>query len=125
MSTVKGRIWLGPTDAETLFETGWQKLTEEDFEVLREGRVANADLVIDTIATKKLWTLDFAMMPQATLTALEALYVVGTSAALSLKVERHDDSVSTYSVKMRPLKRVRKWAMDAWYWATRLELEEV
>jgi len=125
--SVKGRFWLGELDSETLFETGWQAFDEEDFEINREGRVANGDLVIDTIATKKRFTLSYtAGMLDATLEILKGLYTTGVTSTLSLLVERSDDSVDSYTVKLRPFKRTRELAMDSWYWrGVTFVLEEV
>jgi len=115
--SVKGRFWLGELDSETLFETGWQAFDEEDFEINREDRVANGDLVIDTIATKKKFTLSYtAGMLDATLETLKSLYATGVTSTLSLLVERSDDSIDSYTVKLRPFKRTREQAMDQWYW---------
>lgn len=127
MTAIKGRFWLGVLDSETLFETGWQVFDEEDFEINREGRVANGDLVIDTIATKKRWSLAYtAGMLDATLETLKGIYVTGTTTALSLLVERSDDTVDSYTVKLRPFKRTRELAMDQWFWrGVRFEIEEV
>ena len=125
MSTLKGRFWLGALDSETLFETGWQSFEEEDSEINREDRVANGDLVIDTIATKKLWTLSYASMLQTTYDTFKALYATGATSALSLIVENEDDSTDTYVVKLRPFKRRRELAMDEWYWSCTITIEEV
>lgn len=122
--SIKGRFWLGLTDSETLFETGWQSFNEEDFEITREGRVANGDLVMDVIATKKRFTLGYDGMTQTTLDALLTEYNRGV--ILSLKIERSDDSIDTYSVKFRPFSRVRMLAMDQWLWqGVTFILEEV
>jgi len=125
--TIKGRFWLGVLGSETLFETGWQAFDEGDFEINREGRVANGNLVIDTIATKKRFTLSYtAGMEDATLETLKALYATGVTSALSLLVERSDDSIDSYTVKLRPFKRTRELAMDAWYWrGVTIEFEEI
>lgn len=112
--SIKGRFWLGLTDSETLFETGWQSFNEEDFEITREGRVANGALVIDEIAIKKRFTIGYEGMTQATLDALLTEYNRGE--ILSLKIERSDDSIDTYNVKFRPFSRVRMLAMDQWLW---------
>lgn len=122
--SIKGRFWLGLTDSETLFETGWQSYNEEDFEITREGRVANGDLVMDVIAVKKRFTLGYDGLTQATLDALLTEYNRGV--ILSLKIERSDDSVDTYNVKFRPFSRVRMLAMDQWLWqGVTFVLEEV
>jgi len=127
MTAIKGRFWLGELDSETLFETGWQAFEEEDFEINREGRVANGDLVIDTIATKKTFTLSYtAGMLDETLETLKDLYTTGTTSTLSLLVERSDDSIESYTVKLRPFKRTREMAMDQWFWrGVTFALEEV
>lgn len=122
--SIVGRFWLGLTGSETLFETGWQSFTEEDFEITREGRVANGDLVMDVIATKKRFTFTYEALSQATLDAILTEYNRGV--ILNLKVERDDLSVDEYSVKFRPFSRVRMLAMDQWLWqGVTFLLEEV
>ena len=109
-----GRFWLGVEDSEVLFETGWSAFYEEEFEISRRGRVANGDLVIDKIATKKRFKLKYSVMNQDTLDALMTEYNRGV--ILNLKVEREDLSVDEYSVKFDPIKRTRLLAMDQWLW---------
>jgi len=119
-----GRWWLGPSGTEVLFETGWSALSEEDFEINREGRVANGDLVIDRIAVKKRFTLSYSVMSQTTLDALMAEYNRGV--ILNLIVEREGGGTDSYSVKFRPFSRTRLLAMDQWLWrGTTFVLEEV
>jgi len=125
MSAIKGRFWLGPLDSETLFETGWQAFDEEDFAINREGRVANGDLVIDTIATKKEFALSYTAMLQTTRDTFKALYAIGVTSVLSLIVENENDSTDTYVVKLRPFKLRRVLAMDQWLWAGTITIEEV
>ena len=110
--SIKGRFWLGEEDSETLFETGWQAFDEEDFEPInREGRVANGDLVIDVVGTKKKFTITYsAGMPDATLETLKDLYATGVTSTLSLLVERSDDSIDSYTVKLRPFKPAARGA---------------
>jgi hypothetical protein len=121
---LEGRFWLGTEGAETLFETGWSSLAENDIEINREARTANGSLVIDTIATKKLFSLTYSAMTQATLDTLLAEYNKGET--LSLLVERADSTVDSYTVKFRPISRVRLLAMDQWLWrGVTFQLEEV
>lgn len=121
---MEGRLWLGTLGAETLFSTGWSSLAETDLEFSREARTANGSLVVDVIATKKLFSLTYAAMEQATLDALLVEYDRGET--LSLLVERADGTVDAYTVKFRPISRVRLLAMDAWLWrGVTFQLEEV
>ena len=121
---ITGRWWLGVTGSETLFETGWSSFREEDREINREGRVANGALVIDVIATKKRFTLDYSTMTQSTLDDLLTEYNLGV--ILNLQVEREDLSVDEYSVKFRPIRRTRLLATDRWLWrGAAFVLEEV
>jgi len=121
---MNGRLWLGLSGSETLFETGWSAFYEEDFEINRSGRVANGDLVIDKIATKKKFKLTYAVMNQDTLDALMTEYNRGV--ILSLIVEREGGGTDTYSVKFEPMKRTRLLAMDQWLWkGASFVLEEV
>ena len=121
---MEGRIWLGTLDSETLFETGWSSFAENEFEINREERVANGSLVIDTIAIKKLFSLTYSTMTQATLDLLMTEYNKGEE--LSFLVERADSTVGSYTVKFRPISRVRLLAMDRWLWrGVTFQLEEV
>ena len=119
-----GRLWLGVEGSETLFETGWSAFYEEEFEINRKGRVANGDLVIDTIATKKRFKLKFSTISQTNLDLWMTEYNRGV--ALNFKVEREDLSVDEYTVKFEPMKRTRLLAMDQWLWkGASFTLEEV
>lgn len=121
---MEGRFWLGTEGSETLFETGWSSFAEDDIEINREARTANGSLVIDTIATKKLFSLTYSAMTQETLDALLTEY--DKREALSLLVERADGTVDSYKVKFRPISRVRLLAMDQWLWrGVTFQLEEI
>jgi len=121
---MEGRVWLGTLGAETLFETGWSSLNEVEIEYNREDRTANGSLVIDTIATKKLFSLTYSVMTQATLDALMTEYNKGET--LSLLIERADTTIDSYTVKFRPISRTRLLAMDRWLWSgANFQLEEV
>jgi len=121
---MRGRLWLGVEGSETLFETGWSAFQELDIDINREGRVANGDLVIDRIATKKRFTLTYSVMTQTDLDLLMTEYNRGTT--LNFKVEREDLSVDEYTVKFRPMRRTRLLAMDQWLWkGASFVLEEV
>ena len=121
---MEGRIWLGTLDSEVLFETGWSSFAENEIEISREERVANGSLVTDTIATKKLFSLTYSTMTQATLDLLMTEYDKGET--LSFLVERADSTVNAYTVKFRPISRVRLLAMDRWLWrGVTFQLEEV
>ena len=121
---MEGRLWLGTEGSETLFETGWSSFAEVDIEINREERTANGSLAIDTVAKKKLFSLAYSAMTQATLDALLVEYDKGT--ALSFLVERADLTVDEYTVKFRPISRVRLLALDQWLWrGVAFQLEEV
>jgi len=125
--SAQGRFWLGPSGSESLFQPDGFSLSIEDFEINREGRVANGSLVIDRIATKKKFTISYTTaVGQDALDDLVALYTLGVSAALSLIVENEDASTSTYTVKFRPFTRVRMLAASSWLWdPVTFTLEEV
>jgi len=121
---MNGRWWLGEAGSEVLFETGWTAMNEGEFEISREGRVANGDLVVDKIATKKRWTITYAVMTQDTLDALMTAYNLGDT--LSLIIERADLTTDTYTVKFRPFSRTRLTVIDTWLWkGATFVLEEV
>lgn len=121
---MSARIWLGPITSEVLLESAGRVFTEEDIEINREGRVANGDLVMDTIAVKKRVSMEYVALTQATLDTLLTEYNRGE--ILNLKVERQDTSVDEYLVKFRPFSRVRLLAMDLWLWeGVTFILEEV
>jgi len=127
MSASAGRFWLGLAGSESLFSADGFAVQVEDFEIAREGRVANGDLVIDVIAHKKKFTISYTTaVGQTALDALWAIYHAGVSAALSLIIEEEDATTTTYTVKFRPFSRVRMLTKDIWLWnPVSFELEEV
>ena len=121
---MNGRLWLGVEGSETLFETGWSAFTEEDYAIDRKARVANGDLVIDRIATKKKFKVAYSVITQDDLDLWMTEYNRGTW--LNFKVEREDLSVDEYTVVFKPIKRTRLLAMDQWLWkGASFTLEEV
>jgi len=109
--SVGGRIWIGQSGSEVLFETGFT-LSETEEEHRREGRVASGKLAIDVIATKKHFTVSYPVITQAELDLLLTEY--NRQEILVLKVERDDLSVDEYNVKFRPISRTRLRAMGTW-----------
>ena len=122
---MNGRLWLGVEGSETLFETGWSAFTEEDYAIDRKARVANGDLVIDRIATKKKFKVAYSVITQDDLDLLMTEYNRGTW--LNFKVEREDLSVDEYTVVFKPIKRTRLLAItNNWLWkGASFTLEEV
>ena len=123
-----GRFWLGLSGAESLFVSDGFSIVWEDFEINREGRVANGALVIDNIATKTRFTIAYSTgaVGQNALDALLALYASGVTTPLSLIIEEEDATLTTYTVKFRPFSRVRMLTKDRWLWEpVAFQLEEV
>ena len=123
-----GRFWLGLSGAESLFVSDGFSIAWEDFEINREGRVANGALVIDNIATKTRFTIAYSTgaVGQNALDALLALYASGVTTPLSLIIEEEDATLTTYTVKFRPFSRVRMLTKDRWLWEpVAFQLEEV
>jgi len=123
-----GRFWLGLSGAESLFVSDGFSIAWEDFEINREGRVANGALVIDNIATKTRFTIAYSTgaVGQNALDALLALYASGVTPPLSLIIEEEDATLTTYTVKFRPFSRVRMLTKDRWLWEpVAFQLEEV
>jgi len=122
-----GRFWIGEAGSEALFHPDGFSLQIEIFELNREGRVANGDLVIDRIATKRRFTIAYTTaVGKDALDEVVALYTLGVSAPLSLIVEDEDGGLDTYTVKFRPFTRVRMLAADTWLWnPVTFMLEEV
>jgi hypothetical protein len=123
-----GRFWLGLSGAESLFVSDGFSIAWEDFEINREGRVANGALVIDNIATKTRFTIAYSTgaVGQNALDALLALYASGVTTPLSLIIEEEDATLTTYTVKFRPFSRVRMLTKDRWLWEpVTFQLEEV
>ena len=123
-----GRFWLGLSGAESLFVSDGFSIAWEDFEINREGRVANGALVIDNIATKTRFTIAYSTgaVGQDALDALLALYASGVTTPLSLIIEEEDATLTTYTVKFRPFSRVRMLTKDRWLWEpVTFQLEEV
>jgi hypothetical protein len=118
-----GRIWLGPAGGETLLSAMGRKLTEEDIEIVREGRTASGKYVSDLIAVKKKFSLEYSIVTDAILIVLKDLYELGT--LLSLKIEDSNLSVRTYTVRFKPFSRARYMLPGGWLWeGIKLELEE-
>ena len=116
MSSI-GRFWLGVSGGEEYFNPDGFTIGVETIEIAREGRVANGDLVIDVIATKKKFTIQYTTsVGQDALDELISLYDQGVTAPLSLIVENEDLSQTTYTVKFRPFTRVRMAAKADWLW---------
>jgi len=122
-----GRFWLGESGSEALFHPDGFTITVEDFEIAREDRVANGDLVIDVIAVKKKWKIAYAAaVGQVALDELIGLYDLGTVDPLSLIVEDDAGATTTYVVKFRPFKRTRMTPRSEWLWEPiTFTLEEV
>jgi hypothetical protein len=122
-----GRFWLGPLGSESVFQQDGFAVGQEEFEINREGRVANGALVIDVIASKKRWTITYtSMVGQDALDALVALYVLGVTSTLSLIIENNDTTTTSYTIKFRPFSRVRTATADTWlYDPVTFTLEEV
>jgi hypothetical protein len=117
MSAAQGRFWLGESGSEELFQPDGFSLRIELFEINREGRVANGDLVIDRIATKRRFTISYTTaVGQDALDELVALYNLGVSDPLSLIIEEEDGGELSYTVKFRPFTRVRMLTKDKWLW---------
>ncbi len=122
-----GRFWLGLSGSESLFDPEGFEIAVADFEIAREGRVANGSWVQDIIAVKKLFSISYTTaVGQTALDSLVALYVLGTASTLSLIIENEDTSTTTYTVKFRPFSRTRMLAKASWLWnPITFELEEV
>lgn len=120
----KGRIWLGRTGSEQLLPEIDRKFSEGDFEITREGRTASGKLVVDVIAVKKKFTINYSTVTNSALETLNSLYYLG--GILNLKIEQKDGLVKEYSVKFRPFSRSRMLLASEWLWDDiTVELEEV
>lgn len=118
------KIWLGRQGYEEELSPMGRKLTEADFEITREGRTTSGKLVIDVIATKKKFTLNYSTITGTVLAQLASLYELG--GILNLKIEQQDASINEYQVKFRPFSRARYLVGNEWFWENiTLELEEV
>jgi len=122
-----GRFWIGPSGSEELFYPDGFSLSVENFEIAREGRVANGDLVIDVIATKKRFTIAYTTaVGQDALDELVAIYDAGVTATTSLIIENADSTTTTYTCKFWPFSRVRMLTKSEWLWnPVTFVLEEV
>lgn len=119
-----GRIWLGTSGNETLLSRMGRKFIEEDIEITREGRTVSGKLVIDVIAVKKIFTLEYSTITDTVLKQLQSIYALG--GILRLKVERQDTSIDIYSVIFRPFSRSRYLKPGEWLWESiNVVLEEI
>lgn len=101
-----------------------RQFSEEDIEISKEERTASGRLVADVTAVKKIFTLDYNDVTDDILTALKTVYAIG--GALSIKVEREDGTIDTYSVRMRPFGRKRVLMATQWLWGgISIKLEEI
>lgn len=118
------RIWLGKKGNEIELSPLNRTFNEEEFEITREDRTASGRLVIDVIATKKRFKLDYSTTTGMVLSQLQEIYQLG--AILNLRVERQDGVIDEYEVKLRPFSRSRFLAVGDWRWKDiSLELEEI
>lgn len=117
MTAAQGRFWLGETGSEILFHPDGFSISTERFEINREGRVANGDLVIDVIAQKKKFTIAYTtLVGQDALDELVSLYEAGTTTPLSLILEDAAGVMTTYAVKFRPFTHIQMLRKDIWLW---------
>jgi hypothetical protein len=119
-----GRIWLGRAGLEVLMPNLSRKFSEEDTEISKESRTASGRLVIDVVAIKKVFTLEYSTVTGDVLETLKTVYALG--GILSLKVERKDGTIDIYTVRMRPFGRKRVLMAIEWLWdGITVKLEEI
>lgn len=122
MST--GSIWLGNAGSEILMPNIGRTFSELDNEITRENRTASGKLVIDVVAIKKEFTLEYSTVTDGVLDTLKTVYAIGGT--LSIKVERKDGTINTYTVRMRPFGRKRVLTAQEWLWdSISIKLEEI
>jgi len=116
-------IWLGVKNAEELI-SNVTTLSEEEFEIKRENRTASGKLVVDIIAVKKKFTLNYNMLINEELDQLIRLYKIqGTK---SLVVQRKDGTKNQYNVFFQPFARENFMRADEWHFSgVSIVLEEV
>lgn len=121
----EGRIWLGLAGSEILLSNIDRTFIEEDTEILKESRAASGKLVFDIIAVKKHFEIDYVTVTDDVLETLKQIYSYHD--ILSLKIERKNGTVDTYSVRLKPFSRKRVLtSKKEWLWGDiKLILDEI
>lgn len=118
------KIWLGRAGAEVLMPHLNRTFNEQDIEISVKNRTASGRYVEDVTTTKKNFTISYGTMKESDLEVLKELYRIGE--ILSLKVERSNEIIETYTVKMNPFSRQRLKIAANWYYdGVAVLLEEV
>lgn len=118
------KIWLGRAGAEVLMPRLNRTFNEQDIEISVKSRTASGRYVEDVTTVKKNFTISYGTMKEADLEILKELYRIGT--ILSLKVQRSNGVIETYTVKMNPFSRQRLKIASNWYYdGVTILLEEV
>lgn len=119
-----GRIWLGSRGSEKLLPSLNRRYYEEDMEIAKTARTASGRLVTDVITVKKVIKIIYGTMKDSDLALLRQIY--GFNGPMSLKVERSDGGINSYTVKMSPFSRQRLILATRWYWeGVTIQLEEI
>jgi len=101
-----------------------RSFSESEIEITREDRTASGRLVIDVIAVKKTFTVQYAIVTEEILSVINEVYKLGNP--LNFVVERKSGELDEYTVRLHPYSRDRLILGDDWFWeGITLELEEV
>ncbi len=101
-----------------------RSFSESEFEITREDRTASGRLVIDVIAVKKVFTIQYDIVTDEMLSVINEVYRLGS--LLNFVVERENGQIDEYTVRIHPYSRDRLVLGDNWFWeGITLELEEV
>lgn len=118
------RLWLGNSGEEILLPRYNLRFQESDSEITREGRTASGRLVIDVAARKKTFTLSYGTLDNESYETLKAIYSINN--IMSFKVERSNEIIEIYEVRMKPFSRQRLLLATRWYWdGITIVLEEI
>lgn len=101
-----------------------RSFSESEIEITREDRTASGRLVIDVIAVKKAFTIQYDIITDEMLSVINEVYRLGS--LLNFVVERENGQIDEYTVRLHPYSRDRFILGDDWFWeGITLELEEV
>jgi len=109
-----GRLQLGQVGAEITLPILELKFTEADLDLMREGRVASGKLVMDKIARKKIFSIDYEYIEGPDLENI--IYLFDLNESLNFIITDRDESTRSYTVRFHPFSRRRWWTRDNWWW---------
>ena len=117
---MNGDIYINNSDGTNLISPFGRKFTISDNFIAREERTASGRLVRDIIATKKKFTLDYALIDTTNLNVFLSLY----DSEVTVKIY-NDTGYTDYTCLMQPVERERIALLGDGIWGgVKVELNE-